>query len=81
VPFGKSKTVIASAVGFVTVTAAEPDFVVSCIELAVIVAVPEVDGVNTPVPLTLPTLAGLADHATAVLNFPVPVTVAEQVAV
>jgi len=34
--------------GTVTVTVAEPDFVVSCADVAVIVAVPAADGVNTP---------------------------------
>jgi hypothetical protein len=45
------------------------------------VAVPGVDGVNTPVLLTAPILVGLTDQVTAVLKLPVPVTVGVQVAV
>jgi hypothetical protein len=47
-----------------TVTVAFPDFVVSCVEVAVMVAVPEADGVKTPPLLTVPTLEGLTDHVT-----------------
>jgi len=42
------------------------------------VAVPGVDGVNTPVLLTAPILVGLTDQVTAVLKLPVPVTVGVQ---
>jgi hypothetical protein len=44
----------------------------------VIVAVPAVDDVNTPVLLTLPMLDGLADQVTELLKLPVPVTVGVQ---
>ena len=42
------------------------------------VAVPGVDGVNTPVLLTAPILVGLTDQVTVVLKFPVPATVGVQ---
>jgi hypothetical protein len=55
--------VIAGAV--VTTMAAEPDFVVSCVDVAVMVAVPAVElGVNTPEPVMLPAVLGLTDHVT-----------------
>jgi hypothetical protein len=60
-----------------TVTVAEPDLDVSCVDLAVIVAVPALLGVNTPV-LTVPRLVGLTDHVTEELKLPVPVTVGVQ---
>jgi hypothetical protein len=53
--------------GTVTVTVAEPDLVVSCVEVAVMVAVPAPDGVKTPVLLTEPMFVGLTDHVTAEL--------------
>ena len=59
-------------------TVAEPDLVVSCVEVAVIVAVPAPLGVKTPALLTLPMLDGLTDQVTAWLGLPVPVTVAVQ---
>jgi hypothetical protein len=62
----------------VTVTAVEPDLVASCVEVAVIVAVPVVVGVKTPVLLTEPMLEGLRDQVTALLKLPVPFTVAVQ---
>ena len=43
--------------GTVTVTDAEPDFVVSSVEVAVIVAVPAAEGVKTPAELTTPSVA------------------------
>jgi hypothetical protein len=49
--------VITSAVEVATATDAEPDFVLSCVEVAVIVAVPEVDGVNTPAEVIEPSVA------------------------
>lgn len=61
--------------GVVTVTVAWPDLVVSCVDVAVTVAVPAADGVNTPVLLTLPMVEGLTDHETELLKLPVPVTV------
>jgi hypothetical protein len=65
----------------VTVTCALPDFVVSSVEVAVIVAVPVVAGVNSPVVEIVPIPAGPTDHVTALLNSPVPVTVAVACAV
>ena len=47
-------------------------------DVAVMVAVPGVDGVNAPVLLTAPMLVGLTDQVTAVLKLPVPVTVGVQ---
>ena len=66
------------AEGAVTATIAEPDLVGSCVEVAVMVAVPALLGVNTPELVTAPMLAGLTDHVTVVLNPPVPVTVGVQ---
>ena len=65
--------------GVVTVTAALPDLVESCVDVAVIVAVPVPAGVKTPALLTVPMLAGLTDHVTDELYFPVPLTVGVQV--
>jgi hypothetical protein len=62
----------------VTVTAVEPDLVASCVDVAVIVALPVVVGVKTPVLLTEPMLEGLRDQVTALLKLPVPFTVAAQ---
>lgn len=56
----------------VTLTVAEPDFVESCVEVAVMVAVPVAAGVNTPEPLRLPTFDGLTDQLTTSLKLPVP---------
>jgi hypothetical protein len=57
-----------------TVTEAEPDFVESCVLVAVTVAVPaEAGAVKTPLVFTVPPLA---DQVTAELKFPVPFTVA-----
>jgi hypothetical protein len=53
--------------------------VASCVEAAVMVAVPALLGVKTPELLTVPILVGLTDHVTAWLGFPVPVTFAAQV--
>ena len=50
--------------GVVTVTAALLDLVESCVDVAVIVAVPVPAGVKTPALLTVPMLAGLTDHVT-----------------
>ena len=50
--------------GAVTVTAALPDLVESCVDVAVIVAVPVLEAVNTPALLTVPMLVGLTDHVT-----------------
>ena len=53
--------------GAVTVTVAKPDLVASCVEVAVMVAVPVAVGVNTPLLPTVPMLVGLTDHVTAEL--------------
>jgi hypothetical protein len=50
--------------GTVTVTVAEPDLVVSCVDVAVMAAVPAALGVKTPELLVDPMLAGLTDHVT-----------------
>lgn len=50
--------------GTVTVMVAEPDLVESCVEVAVMVAVPAPLGVKTPALLTVPMLVGLTDHVT-----------------
>jgi hypothetical protein len=62
----------------VTVTDAVPDLVGSCVDVAVIVAVPTDAGVKTPVLLTEPMLAGVTDHETEELKLPIPDTVAVQ---
>jgi hypothetical protein len=48
--------------GTATVTVVEPDLVESCVDVAVMVAVPAVAGVKMPVLLMAPMLAGLTDH-------------------
>lgn len=65
--------------GTFTVTTELPDFVESCVEVAVIVAVPAPVGVKTPALLTAPIPEGLTDHVTDALKLPVPVTVGVQV--
>jgi hypothetical protein len=67
--------------GTVTVIVAEPDLVVSWVEVALIVALPATAGVKTPALLTVPALVGLTDHVTELLKLPVPFTVGVQVAV
>ena len=62
-----------------TDTVAEPLLVASCVEVAVIVAVPVPLGEKTPEPLTDPILVGLTDQLTELLKVPVPVTVGVQV--
>jgi hypothetical protein len=64
--------------GTVTVTVVLPDFVVSCADVALIVAVPASAGSNTPALLTAPMLVGLTDQVTALLKLPVPVTTGAQ---
>ena len=61
--------------GTLTVTTKLPDFVESCVEVAVIVAMPAPTGVNTPALLTAPIPEGLTDQDTDVLKLPVPVNV------
>ena len=53
--------------GTIATTVAEPDFVESCIDVAVIAAVPADAGVKMPAPLTVPLFAGLTDQVTEVL--------------
>ena len=53
--------------GAVTVTVADPDLVESCVDVAVMVAVPAPAGVKTPALLTAPMLVGLTDHVTTEL--------------
>jgi hypothetical protein len=49
----------------VTTTAVDPDFVTSCVDVAVIVAVPAVElGVKTPAAEIVPAVDGLTDHVT-----------------
>jgi hypothetical protein len=48
-------------------TAKEPDWVGSCAEVAVTVAIPRPVGVKTPLLLTVPRLEGLTLHVTAEL--------------
>jgi hypothetical protein len=50
--------------GAATVTVALPDLVESCVDVAVMVAVPVLEAVNTPALLTVPMLVGLTDHVT-----------------
>jgi hypothetical protein len=57
----------------VTVTGADPDLVESCVEVAVMVAVPAAVGVKTPDELMVPPVAA---QVTAELNAPLPCTVA-----
>ena len=64
VPIGKSVIEIANAVVFAAVTDPLPAFVVSWVEVAVMVAVPAAAGVKTPALLTVPAFAGLTDHVT-----------------
>ena len=63
------------AVALPTATDAVPDFVLSCVEVAVITAVPTPAGVNTPDELIVPPDAA---QVTAELYGPVPCTVAMQ---
>ena len=48
----------------VSVTVAVPDLVASCVDIAVIVAVPMPAGVKTPALLMVPMLVGLTDQVT-----------------
>jgi hypothetical protein len=79
-PDGKSITEI-SRVPVIgeTVTTSAPDFVGSCVEVAVTVAEPAVAGIKTPPVLTVPTPVGLTDQVTEELKLPVPLTVGVQV--
>jgi hypothetical protein len=70
---------LTATAGIVTVMVAFPDLLVSSVLVAVTVADPAVAGaVKLPFALTVP---ALADHVTAELKLPVPVTAAVQVAV
>jgi hypothetical protein len=62
-------------------TVVAPDFVGSCVDVPMMVAVPTYAGVKTPALLTLPLLEGLTDQLTELLKPPVPVTVCTQVEV
>jgi hypothetical protein len=64
-----------------TTTVVGPDFVASCCEVAVIVAVPVVAGVKMPALVILPMFVGLTDQLTELLYAPVPTTLAVQVEV
>jgi methylglyoxal synthase len=64
--------------GPVTATVADPDLVESCVDVAVMVAIPAAVGVKTPDELIVPPVAA---QATAELNAPVPCTLAVQVGV
>jgi hypothetical protein len=64
-----------------TVTVADPDWVGSCTDLAMMVSTPAAAGVNTPVALIAPTVVGPIDQITVELGLLVPVTVAAQVVV
>jgi hypothetical protein len=57
-----------------TVTVAEPDLVGSCVDVAVMVALPAAVGVKTPLLLTEPAPDGVTDQDTALLKLPLPVT-------
>ena len=65
---GEQATVTEAMVGGVTVTIAEPDLVVSCVEVAMSVALVtafRMDvGVKTPEALTAPALVGLTAQVT-----------------
>ena len=72
----RGATLLAACVGF-TATAAIPDFVVSCVEVAVTVTLVVEDtmgAVKSPRDDICP---ALALHVTVELKFPVPMTVAE----
>lgn len=58
------------------VTDADPDFDVSCVDVAVIVAVPVATAVTLPDELTVATAPFDVDHVTVELNVPFPVTCA-----
>jgi hypothetical protein len=64
------------AVGFPTAIVAVPDFVVSCVDVAVIITDPATVGVNTPEDVIVPFVAS---QITVELYGPVPCTVAVQV--
>jgi|ERR1019366_899119 hypothetical protein len=66
--------VIESAVGVATAIEVLPDFVTSCVDVAVIVAGPEAAGVNTPEEVIVPSVAV---QVTPELYALVPCTVAE----
>jgi uncharacterized membrane protein len=56
---GESEVIVGTGLvgGAVTVTLAEPDFVKSCVEVAVMLAVPMLVGVKTPALVTVPPVA------------------------
>jgi hypothetical protein len=71
-------TVTVGFCGRETLTVVEPNLVASCVDLAVMVAVPAAVGVKAPEEVIEPPVA---DQLTALLNAPVPVTMAVQVEV
>ena len=64
-----------------TETVDNPDREKSCVDVAVMVAVPAAVGVNTPVLLIAPMVAGLTAHVTSEEKLPVPVNAGEHVEV
>jgi hypothetical protein len=60
------------------VTAAIPDTVESCVDVAVMVALPTDAGRKMPLLFTVPLLTGLTDQFTELLKLPVPTTVGVQ---
>jgi hypothetical protein len=65
-------------IGTATATVVLAEKVGSWTEVAFIVAVPALAGVNMPALLTLPTLDGLTIQITALVKLPVPFTIGEQ---
>jgi len=81
VPAGKDVVVTVNA-GAVTVTVADvPDFEVSCVEVAVKVAVPAATPVTVPDAVIVATAELDEVHVTVVAKLPVPLTVAVHVEV
>ena len=79
---GEQFTVIALIVGGgLTVTATEVDLLASCVEVAVMVAVPTTEALNTPLLLIVPAEDGLTVQDTPWLTPEPPFTVALQVEV
>jgi hypothetical protein len=56
-PVGRSETVTTRAVWVAIDIDVPPDFVVSCVDVAVTVAVPVAEGVNTPAEVIVPSVA------------------------
>lgn len=75
---GAPKRMSESPAAAYDVTVVVPNLLASCVEVALIVAVPADAGVKTPVLPMLPMPDGLTDQATELLKLPVPLTVAVQ---